>query len=131
VNLSSYISADFLSAGVTSTATQTNGYTLRIRQAWAQAKFDNGWSFLGGQAWSLVTEDGKGIAPDDDMGKTNDVRPKTIDASYNVGFDFARQYGLRLTKTFNDKVAVAVAIENPQATRYYCQDRVRSRLWTL
>jgi len=116
VNLSSYISADFLSAGVTSTATQTNGYTLRIRQAWAQAKFDNGWSFLGGQAWSLVTENGKGIAPDDDMGKTNDARPKTIDASYNVGFDFARQYGLRLTKTFNDKVAAAVSIENPQGT---------------
>ncbi len=116
VDLSSYVSADFLSAGVTSTSTETNGYTLRLRQAWAQARFDNGWSFLGGQAWSLVTEDAKGISPDDDMGKTNDVRPKTIDPSYNVGFDFARQYGIRLTKSFGDKVAVAIALENPQAT---------------
>ena len=116
VDLSSYVSADFLSAGVTSTSTSTNSYTLRLRQAWAQAKFDNGWSFLGGQSWSLVTEDAKGIAPDDDMGKTNDVRPKTIDPSYNVGFNFARQFGLRLTKSFGDKFAVAVAIENPQAT---------------
>jgi len=116
VDLSSYVSGDFLSAGVTSTSTQTNGYTFRLRQAWAQAKFDNGWSFLGGQAWSLVTEDAKGIAPDDDMGKTNDARPKTIDPSYNVGFDFARQYGIRLTKSFGDKVAVAFALENPQAT---------------
>jgi len=116
VDLSSYISGDFLSAGVTSTSTQTNGYTFRLRQAWAQAKFDNGWSFLGGQTWSLVTEDVKGIAPDDDMGKTNDVRPKTIDPSYNVGFNFARQFGMRLAKKINDKVAVAVAIENPQAT---------------
>jgi len=116
VDLSSYISADFLSAGITSTSTQTDGYTLRLRQAWAQAKFDNGWSFLGGQMWSLVTEDAKGISPDDDMGKTNDVRPKTIDPSYNVGFDFARQYGVRVTKSFNDKIAVAFAIENPQAT---------------
>ena len=116
VDLSSYISADFLSAGTTSTSNQTNGYTLRLRQAWAQAKFNNGWSFLGGQTWSLVTENGKGIAPDDDMGKTNDARPKTIDASYNVGFDFARQYGVRVTKSFGDKVAVAVSIENPQAT---------------
>ena len=116
VDLSSYVSGDFLSAGVTSTSTQTNGYTFRLRQAWAQAKFDNGWSFLGGQVWSLVTEDAKGISPDDDMGKTNDVRPKTIDPSYNVGFDFARQYGIRLTKSFGDKFAVAVAIENPQAT---------------
>jgi len=116
VDLSSYVSADFLSAGVTSTSTSTNSYTLRLRQAWAQAKFDNGWSFLGGQSWSLVTEDGKGIAIDDDMGKTADVRPKTIDPSYNVGFNFARQYGIRLTKTFNDKVAVAFAVENPQGT---------------
>jgi hypothetical protein len=116
VDLSSYVSGDFLSAGVTSTSTQTNSYTFRLRQAWAQAKFQNGWSFLGGQAWSLVTEDAKGIAPDDDMGKTNDARPKTIDPSYNVGFDFARQYGVRLTKSFGDKVAVAFAIENPQAT---------------
>ena len=116
VDLSSYVSADFLSAGVTSTSNSTNSYTLRLRQAWAQAKFENGWSFLGGQTWSLVTEDTKGIAPDDDMGKTNDVRPKTIDPSYNVGFNFARQYGIRLTKSFGDKVAVAFALENPQAT---------------
>jgi hypothetical protein len=115
-DLSSYVSADFLSAGVTSTSTETNGYTLRLRQAWGQVKFDNGWSFLGGQEWSLVTENAKGIAPDDDMGKTNDVRPKTIDPSYNVGFDFARQYGIRVTKSLGDKVAVAFALENPQAT---------------
>jgi len=114
--LSSYLSADFLSAGVTSTSNQTNSYTLRLRQAWAQVKFDNGWSFLGGQAWSLVTEVAKGISIDDDMGKTNDVRPKTIDPSYNVGFDFARQYGIRLTKTFNDKVAIGISLENPEAT---------------
>jgi len=116
VDLSSYVSADFLSAGNTSTSNQTNGYTLRLRQAWAQAKFSNGFSFVAGQTWSLVTEDAKGIAPDDDMGKTNDVRPKTVDASYNVGFDFARQYGIRVTKSFGDKVAIAFALENPQAT---------------
>jgi len=116
VDLSSYVSADFLSSGVTSTSTSTNGYTLRLRQAWAQAKFVNGWSFLGGQAWSLATENGKGISPDDDLGRTNDARPRTIDPSYNVGFVFTRQYGIRLTKTFGDKVAFAVAMENAQGT---------------
>ena len=116
VDLSSYVSADFLSAGVTSTSTSSISYTLRLRQAWAQAKFDNGWSFLGGQAWSLATENGKGISPDDDLGRTNDARPKTIDPSYNVGFVFTRQYGIRLTKTFGDKVAFAVAMENAQGT---------------
>jgi hypothetical protein len=116
VELSSYISGDFLSAGVTSTATQTNSYTLRLRQAWAQAKFDNGWKFLGGQMWSLVTEGKAGIAPSDDLGKVNDARPSTIDPGYNVGFTFARQYGIRVTKDFGDKVSVAVALENAQGT---------------
>ncbi|MFY9646790.1 MAG: hypothetical protein WAK29_16535, partial [Terriglobales bacterium] len=116
VELSSYVSADFLSAGVTSTATQTNSYTLRLRQAWGQAKFDNGWKFLGGQAWSLVTEGKAGIAPSDDTGRVNDARPATIDPGYNVGFSFARQFGLRVTKDFGDKVSVAFAIENAQGT---------------
>ncbi len=114
--LSSYLSADFLSAGVTSTATQTNGYTLRLRQVWGQAKFSNGWSFMGGQMWSLLTENKFGIRPSDDAGRTNDARPATIDAGYNVGFTFARQYGLRVTKEFGNKLWIAIAIENPEAT---------------
>ena len=40
VDLSSYVSADFLSAGVTSTSTETNSYTLRLRQAWGQVKLE-------------------------------------------------------------------------------------------
>jgi len=116
VEFSSYMSGDFLSSGDTSSATQTNSYTFRLRQAWGQAKFDNGWSFLGGQMWSLVTENKAGIAPSDDLGKTNDARPMTIDPQYNVGFTFARQYGIRLTKTFGEKVAFAVAMENAQGT---------------
>ena len=116
VDLSSYVSADFLSAGVTSTSNSTNGYTLRLRQAWVQAKVDSGWSFLGGQMWSLATENGKGISPDDDLGRTNDARPKTIDATYNVGFVYARQAGIRVTKAFGDKVSLAFAVEAPQGT---------------
>lgn len=116
VELQAYVSGDFLSAGVTSSATQTNSYTLRLRQAWGQAKFANGWKFLGGQMWSLVTENRVGIAPSDDLGKVNDSRPTTIDPGYNVGFTFARQYGIRLTKDFGDKMSFAVSMENAQAT---------------
>jgi hypothetical protein len=116
IEFSSYVSTDFLSSGDTSTSNQTNSYTLRLRQAWGQVKFDNGWSILGGQMWSLVTEGKASIAPSDDTGKTNDARPSTIDSAYNVGFTYARQYGIRLTKTFGDKVAFAVAMENPQGT---------------
>ncbi|MFZ0774503.1 MAG: hypothetical protein WAN08_24010 [Candidatus Sulfotelmatobacter sp.] len=116
VDFSGYISGDFLSSGVTSTATQTNGYTFRLRQVWGQAKFAHGWSILGGQAWSLVTESKVGTGPSDDTGRTNDARPATIDGAYNVGFTFARQDGIRVTKSFGDKVAVAFAVENAQAT---------------
>jgi hypothetical protein len=116
VDFSAYVSGDFLSAGVTSTATQTNSYTLRLRQAWGQAKLPGGWSILGGQMWSLVTENKAGIQPSDDTGRTNDARPMTIDPQYSVGFLFARQPGIRLTKNFGDKVALAFAVENPQAT---------------
>ena len=116
LELSSYASADFLSAGVTSTATQTNSYTLRLRQAWGQAKFDNGWKFLGGQAWSLVTENKEGIAPSDDLGRVNDARPMTIDPQYTVGFTFARQWGIRLTKDFPNHLSLAFSVENPEGT---------------
>jgi hypothetical protein len=116
VDLSSYVSTDFLSAGVTSNSNQTNSYTLRLRQAWVQAKFKSGTTLSAGQMWSLVTENGQGIALDDDLGKTNDARPKVIDPSYNVGFVFARQYGLRVTQKLGDKVAIALSIENAQAT---------------
>src|ERR1700723_3812221 len=41
--LAGYYEADFLSAGITSNNNQSNSYTLRQRQAWAQAAFDSGW----------------------------------------------------------------------------------------
>ena len=40
----------------------------------------------------------------------------TIDPQYTVGFSWARQYGLRVVKDFNNVVWAAVSIENPQAT---------------
>jgi ribosomal protein L7/L12 len=116
VELSSYLSGDFLSAGVTSSATQTNSYTFRLRQAWGQARFDNGWKILGGQMWSLLTENKQGIGPSDDLGRVNDSRPMTIDPGYNAGFTFARQYGLRITKDFGTKASIAFAMENAQGT---------------
>lgn len=40
----------------------------------------------------------------------------TIDPNYTVGFTWARQYGLRLVKNFDNKVWFGVAIENSEAT---------------
>jgi len=108
--LSGYYEADFLSAGVTSNNNQSNSYTLRQRQVWGQAAFDNGWSFTGGQMWSLVTETKHGVD------NRTEALPMTIDPQYQVGFSWARQYGLRLAKNFSNKVWFAVSLESSQAT---------------
>jgi hypothetical protein len=108
--LSGYVEADFLSAGITSNNNQSNSYTMRQRQAWAQAAMDNGWTFTGGQMWSLVTETKKGVD------NRTEALPMVIDAQYTAGFSWARQYGLRVSKNFNNKVWLAVSMENPQAT---------------
>jgi hypothetical protein len=110
VKLSGYYEADFLSAGVTSNNNESNSYTLRQRQAWAQAAFNNGWTVTGGQMWSLVTETKHGLD------NRTEAVPMTIDPQYTVGFSWARQYGLRLTKNINNKMWFGVSIENAQAT---------------
>ena len=108
--LSGYVEADFLSAGVTSNNNESNSYTLRQRQAWGQAAFDNGWSITGGQMWSLVTETKHGVD------NRTEALPMTIDPQYTVGFSWARQYGVRVAKNFGNKVWFAVSVENAQAT---------------
>jgi hypothetical protein len=108
--LRGYVEADFLSAGVTSNNNQSNSYTLRQRQAWGQAALTNGWSFTGGQMWSLVTETKKG------MDNRSEALPMTIDAQYTAGFSWARQYGFRVVKDLSDKLWLGFAVENSQET---------------
>src|SRR5207302_11253440 len=79
-----------------------------IRQLWAQLEMKNGISFLGGQAWTLLTTNRKGISP------TTLFVPLTVTASFNVGYSYARQVGFRVTKGFNDKAWFAFAVENPE-----------------
>jgi hypothetical protein len=110
VTIGGYYEMDFLSAGVTSNDNQSNSYTLRQRQFWAQAKFDSGWTFTGGQMWSLVTETKAGLD------NRSEATTQTIDAQYNVGFSWARQYGFRAAKSFGSKVWLGAAVEEAQTT---------------
>jgi hypothetical protein len=110
VKLSGYYEADFLGAAPTSNNNQTNSYVLRQRQLWAAAALDNGWTFTGGQMWTLLTENRKGI---DNL---STARPMTIDPNYNVGFSFARQWGFRAIKNFNNHFWLAASLEDPQTT---------------
>jgi hypothetical protein len=108
--LTGYVEADFLSAGITSNGNESNSYTLRQRQAWGQAALNNGWSFTGGQMWSLVTETKNGVD------NRTEVLPMTIDAQYHVGFSWARQFGFRVSKDFGNKMWMAFSAENAQTT---------------
>ena len=108
VKATGYYESDFLSAGVTSNNNQSNSYTFRQRQLWGQAAFNNGWAFTGGQMWSLVTETRKGLD------NRTEALPSTIDAQYQVGFSWARQYGFRATKNFSNRAWLGVSVENAE-----------------
>ncbi len=110
MSMTGYVETDFLGAGATSNNNESNSYVLRQRQAWGQAALSNGWSFTGGQMWSLVTETKIG-----EDNRTEAV-PLTIDPQYTVGFSWARQYAFRVTKNLNNKVWFGLSVENAQAT---------------
>jgi hypothetical protein len=105
-----YVEADFLSAAVTSNNNESNSYSLRQRQAWAQAALNSGWTFTGGQMWSLVTETKKGLD------NRTEALPMTIDPQYNVGFSWARQFGFRITKNLGNKAFLGFSVEDSSAT---------------
>jgi hypothetical protein len=107
--LRGYYEADWLGTGISSNNNQSNSYVLRQRVLWGQAETNSHWAFTGGQLWSLATEDKKGIS-----NLSGDIMtPQTIDPNYVVGFVWTRQYGFRVTKTW-DRFALGVAAENPQ-----------------
>jgi Skp family chaperone for outer membrane proteins len=103
-----YYEADWLSAGTTSNNNQSNSYTMRQRQLWADARFSNGWDFSGGQGWSLATETTQGLT------RGTEILPATIDAQYEAGFVWARQASFRLTDTIGKKFTIGAAAENAQ-----------------
>ena len=110
--ITGYLETDFLSGGSSSNSNESNSYTLRMRQFWGSYdNTDQGWNVLGGQAWSLATMYKSGLTP-----RQENV-PLTIDAQYVVGFDWARQAQVRVSKDFYDqKLWAGLSIESPQTT---------------
>ena len=106
--LRGYYESDFLSAGTTSNDNQSNSYTLRVRQAWAQAALQSGWTLTAGQMWSLATEYKSGLT------NLQEAIPLTIDAQYNVGFTWERQYGFRAVKNIGRRFWLGGAVEEAQ-----------------
>ena len=112
LKLTMYGEFDFLGAAQSANLNESDSFNLRTRVVYGQMDWANeGWHLLAGDEWSLATMNSKGITP------RNEVLPPTIDAQYNVGFVWARQPQVRLTKDLFDKsVWLAVSAENPQTT---------------
>ncbi len=110
--LTAYYETDFNSSGISSNSNESNSYTLRARQLFAQYyRSDDDFYVLGGQAWSLLTMSKAGMA-----GRSEDL-PSTIDAQYVPGFVWTRNVGLRIVKGFNhDKFDIGVSVESPETS---------------
>jgi hypothetical protein len=111
LTIGGYYEADFLSAGVTSNNNESNSYTLRQRQVFAQAHW-NSLTFTGGQMWSLATE-----TTNLTQNRT-ELLPMVIDPQYTAGFVWERQYGFRVSKDFGKTASIAISAENPQTLNF-------------
>lgn len=107
---SGYAEFDFEGAAPTANEIESNSFQPRSRQLWGQVEFNNGFSVSGGQMWSLLATNRKGLA------LRQEFVPNTIDLQYVVGYNWARQWSIRATKNFNDRVWAAVSVENPETT---------------
>jgi hypothetical protein len=108
MTLTGYYESDWLSAGVTSNNNQSNSYTLRQRQLWADAKLASGWDFTGGQGWSLTAETTQGLT------RGTEILPAVIDPQYEAGFVWTRQYSFRVSKNIGDKIFLGASAENAE-----------------
>ncbi len=104
-----YTAVDFLGGAPTANYNESNSWNPRLREAWIDyARSDLGLYILGGQSWSLLTANSKGVDP------TAIDLPLQIDPQYVVGLNWARQAQFRIAKNLgSDQYWVALSIENP------------------
>jgi hypothetical protein len=108
-----YYEMDFLGVGVTSNYNQSNSWAPRLRQGFfTYDNTDSGFHFLAGQAWSLVTQNTAGI-----VARKENV-PLTIESNYVAGFDYTRNWQIRLVKDFGSTAAIGLSLENPAEQVY-------------
>ncbi len=110
VNVAGYLEADFDGAATTSNSYQTNSYTPRLRQAYAQYDDSgNGLHFMGGQGYSLATGFTTGLT------LRKESIPLTINANYLPGYVYVRSPQLRVVKDFGKNYHLGFSIEAPES----------------
>jgi hypothetical protein len=104
-----YNENDFLGTSGTNNLSVTNGaFVPRLRLFWVDIRKGQ-WEILGGQSWSMLTPNRKGISP-----LPGDIFfTQATDVNYVVGLTWTRQPGFRFLYHPSDKVTFGVALENP------------------
>ncbi len=105
-----YLEADFLfNNNATSYQVTSNSAGFRLRNYFVDVQKD-GFEVLGGQDWSLLTPNRRGLSPvPSDIFYSQDE-----DTNYQLGLTWTRQPQFRFIAHPNEDVAFGVSIENPQ-----------------
>jgi hypothetical protein len=104
-----YNEMDFLGTSGSNAVGVSNGaFVPRLRLFWVDVRKDK-WEFLGGQSWSMMTPNRKGISalPGDLF------YSQVIDVNYMIGLPWARTAGARVLYHPNNKVTFGLSLENP------------------
>src|SRR6201999_2420019 len=85
-------------------------FVPRIRLFWVDVRKGQ-WEILGGQSWSMMTPNRKGISalPGDLF------YSQATDVNYIAGLTWSRQPGIRFLYHPNEKVTFGISAENPDA----------------
>ena len=104
-----YNEFDFLGQSAANNIGVTNGaFVPRIRLYWIDMR-KNKYEFLAGQSWSLLTPNRYGLSP-----LPQDVfYSQVMDVNYLIGLTWTRQLGFRFVYHPTGKIAMGLALENP------------------
>jgi hypothetical protein len=104
-----YFEADFLGFVPANAAVTSNSDTLRLRLYWVDVR-KGPFEILGGQSWSMLTPNRKGISalPSDLF------YSQVIDVNYMAGLTWSRQPGIRFLLHPSRSVTMGVALENAE-----------------
>ena len=105
-----YLETDFLfNNDANSYQVTSNSAAPRLRNYFVDIQ-KNGFEVLGGQDWSLLTPNRKGLSP-----LPSDIfYTQNMDTNYQVGLIWTRAPQVRFIAHPNENVAFGVALENPQ-----------------
>lgn len=104
-----YVEADFLGNQPANVFVSSNADTFRMRNVFVDVQKD-GFEFLGGQDWSLMTPNRKGLSP-----LPSDIfYTQNMDTNYQAGLVWSRQTQFRFIAHPNENLAFGVSLENPE-----------------